>query len=291
MKTRKPLSGCGPASAAVGPSWKHYNAHRSHGVPPCGRAKREASWRAAECRAERLLPDYEPNYERRLEGPTLVYRYLFDDDDVYFGITGRDNQKTRWQQHRRSHNLVGRKIRSGVPFVRTILAEYDNREDAADEERRLVRAGNPFGGELLNELLRLDAPPEVAAGDTQALEAHMRPPSHICGEEADRPSASDWEWHKARGVPACGKARANRGLYRAQKRAERAGREFDADAWRPIGPGRYMCGDDAEEVLEGGQGHLLFHRRRGEEPCPNAWKQHRIHDREKYARRRKGTTQ
>ena len=285
MKTRKPLTGCGPASAAVGPSWKHYNAHRAHGIPPCPRARRETSWRAAELRQDRLLPVYEPNYRRaRNPGPTQLYRYLFADDDCYFGITSTANAEGRHRSHRAARSLIGRKIRSGVPFRLEVLAEYPTRAEAAAEEARLVREGNPFGGALLNEMLRLDAPPSVAAGEPEALEAHMRPPSHICGEEPDRPSAADWEWHKARGTPACGKARANRGLYRAMKRAERAGREFDPDVWRPIGAGRYVCGDDDD--YEAGQGHLLFHRRRGEEPCPNAWKANRLHDRNKYARNR-----
>ena len=51
---------CGPREAAEGPSGKHYDWHRYHQTPQCGKAKVERNWLEAEQSAGHPLPDYEP---------------------------------------------------------------------------------------------------------------------------------------------------------------------------------------------------------------------------------------
>ena len=49
---------CGPASAATGPSLKHYSWHRNHRTDPCERSREEAAWYKAEQKLGSPIPDF-----------------------------------------------------------------------------------------------------------------------------------------------------------------------------------------------------------------------------------------
>ena len=151
---------CGPVEAAEGPSSKHWWLHYKKGEPQCGRALAEKNWYRAEWDAGRSLPDYQFGAGGKSEhmrgaaavdwdAPTVLYRYLFADGDIYWGIS-MDPPRVRWREQRTKPSRLGDKIRSGCLFSVEVMARFENRRAALAAEKEMIQAGPPAGGALIN---------------------------------------------------------------------------------------------------------------------------------------------
>ena len=129
---------CGPADAATGPNAAHESWHRYHGTVPCGAALAEHARWNLERKKGRSLPDYE--YKAGfVDGPTILYRFLFADGMTYWGITG-GRAAVRLREHWGNDSPLGDKLRSGALHDFAVVAVFPNRAEAAAAERDRIRA-------------------------------------------------------------------------------------------------------------------------------------------------------
>ena len=233
---KKMLWQCGTADNREYPNRKHWRWHKTRPWrrgEPCGRAVAERNWWKAEKRAGGPLPDWEPTGKWRcgtleetlLAGPTAAhYQYH------------RDNRQEPCQAAllsaawRQAERVAGHPLPEWRPTkTRWQCGTADQREtpNPAHYHWHYVRPkkrGDPCE-KALAERAWYEA--ELTAGRPLP---NWRPVSvraqHICGPvplPEDEPGQKMIYHHKRDGTLACGRAKAARSRYNAERRRRRAG--------------------------------------------------------------------
>ena len=276
---------CGSADEAEEPGQGHYMWHfLKMKTKPCERARAENAWAAAEMRYGRPLPDYEYCSGIDRNKRTAVYRIMGygDEIDIYLGKS--QQPYTRYQRHQKSYTLVGEMIKSkAVPITFEILSWWPTWDAASDEEERLIKEGNPFGGRLLNIVFKdfdtdevLPEPVWKDAANQATKKQLVKLPPHTCGKVEDMETASSnhYHWHHGRKEPACGKAMAEAGWANAEKRAGQPVPDYVYDPDRPLVV--YECGE-AEDATGPNGAHIAWHRYKGTPACGKSLKESAWH--------------
>ena len=97
-------------------------------------------------------------------GAVVVYAHMFADGDRYYGATAQRPPEYRWLSQWSEQSPVGRKMRTGIPFVSEVLCVAPDRATAERIERLAVLSGNPHG-QIINTRVRYVADCGGYSGD------------------------------------------------------------------------------------------------------------------------------
>ena len=143
---------CGPASAMREPSNTRISIHRREGSEPCGLALAEQGWwHYANRRNWKNYENYEYGQRNIRDLPHWLYRLFFPITcDLYWGITSVEPDLRLIGHWRDEDTPVGRMLHSGALYDFRTIELYDDYDLAHQEEIKVITAGNPFNGRMLN---------------------------------------------------------------------------------------------------------------------------------------------
>ena len=263
--SRQPDDKCGPAEDAIGPSLAHSSWHYVREIPECARSSRERRWYDAQRTSGYTREDYWGEWIWEWNVPTFLYRYLFEDLSLYWGVTIQKPEE-RWKQHKKANSSLGRKIRSGMPYSVEVTWRFSNRYDAEDTEHSLIALGNPWGGEMLNTAQNNRRP---VSEEQQKGRLMSKRKKHICGsaDEATGPSVAHYSWHKKQQTSVCEKAKRENAWYSAERRTGITIENFEYKE-----KVHYDCGS-AEDATGPSVAHQGWHRANKTLVCDKALKE------------------
>ena len=294
---------CGEAHEATTPGSGHYEQHRKRGETRCPKSLAEMAWAAAEKRAGRPLPDWEP-----YEPPTHECGQADEATEPSAAHYG-------WHHHRGETPCP--KSRAEVAHYQAIREgrgegyAYGRRATAAHICGEAEEAAEPgtahYGwhrnrGETPCPKSRAEnawARAERRAGhplphhDYQPrphLRGRASKADHECGQahEGTEPSGAHYEWHRYHRTEPCPKSRAEAAHYDAARRGRGDGYEY-----RPQGTAaaKHECGE-ADQATEASQAHYQWHRYHRTEPCPKSLAESNRYQANRYqaARKKQATT-
>ena len=225
------VSDCDTTGEIV-PSKVHYQRHFQEGSEYCDRALLEASAYGHKIRHGNI-DDWTPNlYRRGRYSLHRIYKITFENHDVYYGIT---NQllEIRIYGHIDVGLETGQRLTAGEPHTIEVLCEAENKREAEQIEKLMIKSGNPKG-RLLNDRenpwYNLPAPhwgnvidrqtKRTKKGKKRVIETRYDN-LYICGtrQDAQQPRGSHLNYHLLYGETPCPTSRQEAAWERAERDA------------------------------------------------------------------------